>query len=237
MIDDDDDEENIPILQSNSTELKLHFNSTPIAHTRVDSSSFFGLSLSWMDSKSANVFIGITLALLTAIILAMVMIVLKKLNNNKVHYTVAIVYACYCGLPFNIILSAIGELSGVNKPREKILYYSWQTILWQCGYSLTSAVFGTLSQIFVNISLRYEEASKISIVRTTDILFTFIFQIVVLNIVANFFSIIGAILILSATLLVMVYRLADKTLNKPDKQQDLSEKPLACWKRFIFFKF
>lgn len=199
---------------------------------RVDQTSAHG-SIDASNDSSTTIIIGVTFALLAAIFSSIVMVLIKKLNNHKVHYSIVIIYACYCGLPLNLMLSLVGELTNVMKPRDPLLYASWTNIFEQCGYSLASGVGGTLSQVFVNISLKYEDASKISVYRTTDILFTFLLQIVVLNIVANFLSVIGALCILCATLLVMMYRIAEKAFNKSIKHSD----SISCWKRFVFFKF
>jgi len=161
------------------------------------------------------------------------MIVIKKLNNRNVHFSVVILYACYCGLPFTLAISALTEFTGVNEPRDKALYDTWESLMWQCGYSFTSASCGVLSQIFMNISLKYDEASRISVVRTTDVFFTFILQIFVLGIIANFLSIIGALLILTGTFMVMLYGIADKKFNKPKQNNETT----SFFKRLIFFKF
>lgn len=156
--------------------------------------------------------LGIIFSLITALAAAIVAILLKKLSNKHVHFSVAIVYASYVGLPLTIALSLATHFTQLtNKSVEH--YKDTTTILWQVSYALGSAVSGLMSQVFMNLSLKYEEASKVSLLRTTDLLFVFLLQYFLLDIFSNYYSIIGSMMIFVATLLVMLFKFVDQRMN------------------------
>lgn len=77
----------------------------------------------------------------------------------------------------------------------------------QLAFSLASALCGIISQICLNLALQYEDASKITILKTFDLLFTFILQYLVLRISPNILSIVGASLILLGSFIVIGYKI------------------------------
>lgn len=180
--------------------------------TATTTNSYMNLPL------SISILIGVIFAISSACFSSGVAILLKKLSNHKVHFSVAIVYASYFGLPFTIALSAFALITGVERKNAE-LYSTWDSLLWQCGYSLTSAACGVFSQILMNLSLKYEEASKISIIRTSDLFFTFLLQLIILDIHSNYLSIVGALLIFVATIIVLLFKLVDQKWNKKHSKE------------------
>lgn len=173
-------------------------------------------------------FMGLGLALLAACFIAYSTILLKRLNNLKVHFSICIIYPTFVGIPLATIISLVfSQLGFVNRP-EEILNDGLYGLLWQIAFLVLSCLGSLLNQLFVNIGLKYEDAAKFSIIRTSDLLFTFILQIIILNIYSNVWSIIGALLILISTILVIFYKIIDKRRGKKREE--------SIWKRFIFYK-
>lgn len=185
--------------------------------------------------------LGIVIALTSAFFSSGVAVLLKKLSNKKVHYSVAIIYASYFGLPFTISLNVISYLTGLEKKNMQ-LYDSVEKVSWQIGLALMAALCGVVSQMLMNIALIYEEASKVSIIRTTDLLFIFILQYVLLDIYSNVFSMVGALMIFISGILIMIYKMIEKKFNKPARSQvnasqdNIGGKCAAC-KKIFFYKF
>ncbi len=168
-------------------------------------------------------------AFATAFTSAIVNIVLKKLSNKKIHFSVVAIYASYFGLPLSATISFILVLTGVEV-RNATVINNKTSLCFQIFYSLTSAICGVLSQIFFNISMKHEDASKIAIYRSTDFFFTYMFQYLWLDILANYLSVIGALLILAGTLLIIFFKIVDKNFNQIDDR-------FFVFKRIMLFKF
>ena len=106
--------------------------------------------------------------------------------------------------------------------------------------------------------MKFEDASKIAMYRTTDILFTFVFQHIFLRIDSNLLSILGAVCIAIGMLIVIGFKLLDKNENTKLKKLKLSAEHelkvavevgdkakldvdftsnYGCFKKILFFKF
>lgn len=173
-------------------------------------------------------FFGLGLAILAAFLVALATILLKKLNNSKVHFSINIIYPAMVGIPITFVISSIIFYFDLEK-RNKELYKDTEAVLWQISYVLISAVSNLLTQLFFNIAINYEDATKLSIVRISDLFFTFFFQTLILNIYADLFSIVGALLIFVSTFLVILYKIIEKKYNKKNDSKSSCEK-------FIFYK-
>ncbi|RNA41329.1 solute carrier family 35 member G1 [Brachionus plicatilis] len=171
--------------------------------------------------------LGISFGLVAAFFSSLVPLFLKNLSNRKVHYSVSVIYAGYFGFPFSLLLSLVLYLSDLEN-RNFDEFKSSSVILWQLFYSFISASSGVVSQIMMNISLKYEEASKVALLRSTDLLYTFVLQHFFLGIDSNLFSIIGASLIFISTFLVLVFKILEKSANKK------ADKEIFLKKIFLF---
>ena len=134
---------------------------------------------------------------------------LKKLSNENVHYSVVAIYASYFGLPLSLFISLLIFATGVEHKNIQ-MFQTHMSIMEQAAYSLTSAVCGVMSQIFFNVSMRHEDASKIAIFRSTDFFFTYLFQYLWLGIATNVYSVVGASLIILGTVLILIYKIFDR---------------------------
>jgi drug/metabolite transporter (DMT)-like permease len=166
-----------------------------------------------LNSFSLKTTIGVTLALISVLASSSVQILLKKLANQNVHFSVASLYTAYVGIPFTLIISIILVQFEYSKNPLLILndipHHKWQIV-----YSLLGALLGLLSQSCFNMAYFYEDAIKISILRITEIPFTFLFQYLILEIVPNSLSTIGALLITVASLILMIFKFFDTKFTK-----------------------
>lgn len=158
-------------------------------------------------------YLGFSFALIGALTLAVVPVLIKKLADQNVHYSVTIIFASYFGLPFSMILSLILIITGVEIKQPEMLSNT-PTLIMQIIYSILSGLCGILAQILVNISVKTEEPYKVSMIRSADLLFTFLFQYLILNICPNVFSICGGLLIFLAALICFLYKPVEKMARK-----------------------
>jgi drug/metabolite transporter (DMT)-like permease len=153
-------------------------------------------------------YIGVLLALVYSFGSGATQILIKKLCMSKVHFAVATIYASYFGLPSSILISVILFATGVShKHFVKELHF--HLLPAQILFSVLSALCGIASQICLNFALNYEDASKVSILKTNDLLFAFVLQFFVLNIKPNLLSSIGALLILTGSFSIIAYKIIE----------------------------
>lgn len=165
--------------------------------------------------------LGFGLSLTGALSYATVSIILKKLANKKVHLSVVLLYATYYGMPVSILLSAFLLVTGVDNRKRTILNSSFDDLKYEIAYAILSALLSVSQQILMNMAVNIEDASKVSILKSTDLLFIFLFQYLLLGIHSNFNSILGAVLIFCGALFVMIYKIIDK---RHTKKMDLLSK-------------
>jgi drug/metabolite transporter (DMT)-like permease len=141
--------------------------------------------------SNSNMYIfGFASALIAAFFASGSAILLKKLTVSNVHFSVVILFSSYVGFPVSLAISLVLLLTKNEiKDRNKLENISYLGI--QILFAFLSALTGCIHQIALNISYRYEDASKISIYRTLDLIFSFIMQFFLLNINPGFFSLIG----------------------------------------------
>ncbi|CAF0946006.1 unnamed protein product [Brachionus calyciflorus] len=131
------------------------------------------------------------------------------------------------------------------------------TLISQSILTLLSSFSGLFSQVCMNLAFLYEDVTKVSLVRSTDLLFSFILQYLLLDIHSNLYSVTGALLILTSVTMVMIYKIMDQKyvkkhkdyleskklkLNKSDQNAEENSpdenivKP-SLFKKILFYKF
>ena len=118
------------------------------------------------DLKSLKTMIGISLTFIGAIASSCVYLVLKKLSNSKLHWASNTIYVCWFGTPFSIMISLFlisQNYMHKNFEQEK------KDLPLDFFYSIIGSFLSITGQIFLNISLKYEDATKITIVKTIGI--------------------------------------------------------------------
>lgn len=143
--------------------------------------------------------IGVSFVILSAFFQSLMHITTRKLCIDKLHFSVISIYPVYVGLPISLI-SLIGY---------SLVYSHYQVtyIPSEFFYAICGGVMATISIIFLNKALEYEEAAKIVILRTTGIFFTYIFQYFILELETDILGIIGAVLIISGTIVIMITKI------------------------------
>ena len=133
------------------------------------------------------------------------------------------------GMPTGLIISLIMIFTGETQ-RDPTLYDNFPTLAMQIFYSLMSAIVGMVSQIFLQISLNYEESSKIALIDSTDLLFTYILQYFLLNITTNVYSAIGAGLIMCGIFLILINKMVENKIDKNNLGKNV-------FKKILIYKF
>ena len=194
--------------------------------------------------------LGLIIAITDAFLLGGSQILIKKLCIKKVHFSISSIYTSYIGLPICLILS----LFFIYTKNSSLMYnieFNWANFKWHLFYAILVGLIGSLNQIILNLSLQYEEASKISIIKTSDLFFVFLMQYLFLGIKSDCLNVIGALLIIFSSFLIMIYRLIDENnsrklfyKNASLKQDSLvkskkrsSKKCQRFFKSLFFFKF
>lgn len=194
--------------------------------TLINTTSNSTLANATAVSEETKFLIGIILVILAALLFGLLQVLVKKLCNYEVHWAVNTIYPAYFGIPVCICISAIlyfMEFSHKNLKEElSILPY-------HVLYSSISAVFGILGQVSMNISLSCEDATKVSIVKTTDVLIAFVLQLIILDIRVDLLSIVGSVLILTGTSIVLLFKMIEDKYSKSNKK--------SCFKSCLMIKF
>ena len=155
--------------------------------------------------------IGVVLILLSATCQSVAQVVIRKLCLVQVHFSVNSMYPALVGLPLSLILSGVFH----QYKFIKIDTFETMDIVLQLVYSIFGGIMGTLGLIFLNLALKYEDATKIGMVKTNiGIFLAFILQYIVLDIRMDSLGLIGAVFVISATLSIMLLKIFDKSLVK-----------------------
>ena len=88
------------------------------------------------------------------------------------------------------------------------------SLLLQVFYSVCGGTIGTMGLIFLNLALKYEDATKIGMTKTTGVIFSFFLQFIFIGIGIDFLGVIGAFLVISSIITVMIIKIFEKRLNK-----------------------
>ena len=110
--------------------------------------------------------------------------------------------------------------------------FDFELLIFHIMYSAISAILGIIGQCCLNIALQYEDATKISIAKTSDVIFAFVLQLLVLNIKIDILSVIGSLCIVFGTFVVLGFKLLEQKYSKTKKN-----KKMNAFKKFLFFKF
>lgn len=231
--------------------LSISTNNSNLSTTNIQNNELF------LINDDMKKIIGIGLALLSSFAISFQSIILKKLSNNKVHYSISIVYGCYFGLPVSFILSIVLFIINSNSSQlsQQILMYNDNSedlfeltslLIFQCILSITSALSGIISQILMNLALDHEDASRVSMLRSTELFFTFLLQFILLAIYPNMFKVVGACLICIGTFFILIYKLIDNSVSRKtsyvenDTNNEDQQQPMECieyLKKFLLYKF
>lgn len=73
---------------------------------------------------------------------------------------------------------------------------------WQCFLVFNVALLSFLGQAFITCALKYEQAGVISLMRSFDVIFAFIWQYIFLNVYPDLYSFLGASIVILSVCLI-----------------------------------
>lgn len=220
--------------------LKDNFNNFTLANfTTIAATTTVKTNIFKIKNQTHQLIIGIILAIFSAFALSCIFLVLKKLNNCKVHWATSTIYVCWLGIPMSLIISVILiELKLAHKNFEK----EANDLFMDLCYSILSAFFSILGQVLMNICLKYADATQVSIIFTIGVFVTIILQYFILGILIDLYSGLGALFILFGTSFILIFQIFENKYDKKCKLLDEkeSEQPKKAKKcsllSVIFFK-
>ena len=150
------------------------------------------------SSSSQQVWLPTVLAILAAIFTAFSFVLLRKMSQD-VGTRVVVFYFSLVGSVISLSASLIS--GGFKYP--------------DCGthdvvYAIVNGVLGYFGQLMTTKACELEKASIVSLVRTIGIAFSFLLQLIFLDIVPNGLSIGGAILVLLCNVFIFIKKLLDQ---------------------------
>lgn len=151
------------------------------------------------SSHKTDAIIGVTLILISSTFLGGTQVILRKLGTFKVHFANTNIYPAFIGLPISTLISLIILISNDKQTDDTLL-------VSHLKYSIIGGIFGITAICCLSKSLEYEEASRVSIIRLTDVAFAFLFQYLFLNISSDYLDVVGIFLITCGTLFIMVHK-------------------------------
>lgn len=108
------------------------------------------------------------------------------------------------GIHFSVIMTNFGSFAFVQC--LLVTYIIGGLCLPPCGFDryliVALALFSFLGQILLTVALQMEQAGPVSIARSSDIVFAFIWQVMFFNEIPNKYSVGGAILVMSSVVLI-----------------------------------
>ena len=150
------------------------------------------------SSTSEKVWLPTILAVLSAIMFAFAIIMVRKMSQ-EVCTRVVVFYYALAGSVISLLASLIsGEFKYPDCGTHDVVY------------AIVSGMLGYFAQLLSTKACQLEKASVISLVRTIGIVFSFILQLMFLNIIPNGLSIGGAILILLCNVVIFIKKLLNQ---------------------------
>ena len=171
---------------------------------------FFRSTLPKLDefdlSKMSVGDFGIELAILASIAIGVRDVSMKKLAMLRVHWSLVAIYGSYFGLPTCMAINVYAwtHETGAVLTRAQL---SNELIALHCVWSLVSSLAGCVSLVTLNMAFAHEEATKVCIIKTSEIFFSALFQFVILGISVDLLSLSGSAAICAAIVIVMSFRM------------------------------
>ena len=173
--------------------------------------------------------IGIILAIMAAISLSLGLINTKKLCMMNTHWSINAIYGSYFAFPVCFTVGLIMWNMGLIRPDgcDPLL------LATHYMFSCLSALSGIVGYIMMTKAFACEDATKISIAKSTDVFFSSLLQFVILGVSMDVWSLSGSVAIFSGISIVLIFKLVDAKRNDSKKSDDTS----SCFVKFLFTKF
>lgn len=137
--------------------------------------------------------IGIGMGVISLVNNSLVFIFMRKLKNTaSVAISNEYAWICFIGscIAILVVLFGIGDAAG--KTRDGIRIPQWNEV----GWLVLNGLFALMAQISFTVALKIEEAGLVSLVRTSDILVSYIIQIAIFQDDAiSLISVVGAAIV------------------------------------------
>ena len=149
-----------------------------------------------VEESSSSIVIGSLLSLLSAFLSAVILILMRKLSVYGMPSVVFLTVYSVVGTCFLAMLTSV-----LN-----------QWTIPGCGVDriilIGNGILHAISQIIVYIALKTEKASVVSLVHSSEIVFTFVLEYLFFGVIPNYFTVIGAVVIATgfAGLTTKMYR-------------------------------
>lgn len=189
-----------------------------------DLETFFHVNLTYENHTIHNVqlkdhlhrtfietMIGVTMVLISAFCLSIAQVTIRKLCLGKVHFSITSLYPAMVGLPSSICVSLF--LIKTNASHQDLKQEA-AFLPIEIMFSVIAGLLGTMGIIFLNKALNCEDATKIGMVKTSGVFFSFILQYLFLDITVDFLGILGAMFIIGGTVAVMTVKVCNEKLSK-----------------------
>lgn len=161
----------------------------------------FGAELSGIEGDYTNHIKGTSAAFAGAVGAACTMVILRKIGKN-VHYYLSVWYYAVLGLVECIIVLLILD--------------EWT--IPSCGWDrwtlMAIGLLGIAGQTFLTKALQIEKAGPVALMRTMDVVLAFILQFLFLNRKPTWWSLGGALCVISSTSGVAIRKWYNSTKNK-----------------------
>ena len=177
-------------------------------------SYIFGTTLDTTSNQPNNLFIlGVSLGILSTVAIGSAFILIKKLTNKEVHFSVIIFYLSAIGCIICSFVSVALFLTGVIH-KQWVFEFLYRDIC----FAVIAGLVNFLGHICFTYALIRENANTISIMRTLDILIAFLLEYLVFGIIPNYFSFVGASLIIASVCVLLFYKMiSNKNLENVKK--------------------
>ena len=170
-------------------------------------------------------------------------VILRKLCVKKVHYTITTLCTTFTGIPFSLALSAILIATGYSKIVQNVQTKSHE-LTQQFILLVITGLIGSMNQIVINLALKNEVVSKVSLVKTSELFFILILQSIFLDVHINTLNMIGVFMIFSSTIFILVFKYFDEKymIDEHEKSKEAlsgnnDEHRMDFIKQIVFFKF
>ncbi|XP_062436418.1 solute carrier family 35 member G1, partial [Rhea pennata] len=146
----------------------------------------FGSSVTGIEGDYTDHLKGTIAAIASAVSAALTFVILRKVGKS-VHYFLSIWYYAVIGLTGCVItLSLTNEWSLPHCGKDRVLL-------------ILIAVLGLGGQIFLTKALQIEKAGPVAIMKTMDVVFAFILQILFLNHLPTWWTVGGALCVIASS--------------------------------------
>lgn len=203
----------------------------------------FNLRMSDLFNSNNLYLLGIVLVIFESIGRSLSQVILRKLCVKKVHYTITTLCTTFTGIPFSLALSAILIATGYSKIVQNVQTKSHE-LTQQFILLVITGLIGSMNQIVINLALKNEVVSKVSLVKTSELFFILILQSIFLDVHINTLNMIGVFMIFSSTIFILVFKYFDEKymIDEHEKSKEAlsgnnDEHRMDFIKQIVFFKF